>query len=165
MLPSRPFPMPKRPATIGPYREGQVALGDCLTLAEDLPDASIDVIVTSPPYWGQRSGAGIGGEADPRDYLARLAAVFAALAPKLSPRGVAFVNLGDAYNTPVNWRADDRAYSTLGPDKRGLGENNSAYVKPRGRRRAFVDRAVPWLAYGNLLALPYRLVIALSDAG
>jgi DNA modification methylase len=38
-------------------------------------------------------------------------------------------------------------------------------VKPRHRRKAFIDRAEPWLQYGNLLALPYRLVIGLSDAG
>jgi DNA modification methylase len=149
----------------GPYRLDHVTTGDCLALGAALPDASIDVVVTSPPYWGQRAGEGIGGEADPREYLARLAAVFTGLLPKLKPRGIAWINLGDAYDTPVNWQEGDRAYSTLGPDRRGLGAGNSAYVKPRGRRRAFVDRAVPWLTYGNLLALPYRLVIALCDAG
>jgi DNA modification methylase len=156
-----------RPASrrIGPYPLGAVALGDCVELAAKLPDESIDIIVTSPPYWGQRAGRGIGGEADPREYLARLTHVFTVLRDKLKPRGVAWVNLGDAYNTPVNWREGDRAYSTLGPDRNGLADHNSAYVKPRARRRAFVDREVPWLAYGNLLALPYRLVIALSDAG
>jgi len=123
------------------------------------------VVVTSPPYWGQRAGAGIGGEADPREYLARLGAAFAAILPKLKPRGVAWINLGDAYDTPVNWREDDRAYSTLGPKLAGLAPENSAYTKPRGRRRAFVDPGVGWLSYGNLLALPYRLVIALCDAG
>jgi DNA modification methylase len=122
-------------------------------------------VVTSPPYWGQRAGQGIGGEADPRAYLARVTAVFARIRPKLKPRGVAWINLGDAYDTPVNWREADRAYSTLGPAQQGLGAANSAYTKPRARRRAFVEPGVPWLAYGNLLALPYRLVIALSDAG
>ena len=33
------------------------------------------------------------------------------------------------------------------------------------KRRAFIDESVPWLHYGNLLALPYRLVIALCDEG
>jgi DNA modification methylase len=155
----------RAPASIGPFDEGKVTAGDCLALAERLPDASIDVIVTSPPYWGQRASLGLGVEADPREYLARLAAVFTRLRPKLKPRGIAWINVGDAYNTPVNWREGDRAYSTLGPDRAGLAPGNSAYVKPRARRKAFVDREVGWLAYGNLLALPYRLVVALSDAG
>jgi DNA modification methylase len=150
---------------VGPFSVDRVTPGDCLALAARLPDASIDLVVTSPPYWGQRAGLGLGGEPDPRAYLASVGAVFAGLLPKLKPRGVAFVNLGDAYDTPVNWKEGDRAYSTLGPDRAGLGPENTAYTKPRGRRRAFIDRQVPWLSYGNLLALPYRLVIALCDAG
>ena len=150
---------------LGPFPLDRVTQGDCFALAPALPDASIDLLVTSPPYWGQREGPGLGGEADPREYLARLTALFAGLLPKLKPRGLAWINLGDAYDTPVNWRKNDHVYSTLGPDRGGLGEHNSAYTKPRGRRRAFVDPGVPWLTYGNLLALPYRLVIALCDAG
>jgi DNA modification methylase len=150
---------------IGPYLPDRVAVGDSLLLAVDLPDASIDVVVTSPPYWGQRQGGGIGLEPDPRDYLAQLVAVFTTLLPKLKPHGIAWINLGDAYDTPVNWRERDRAYSTLGPAMMGLSPHNSAYIKPRGRRRAFVEPGTAWLRYGNLLALPYRLVIALCDAG
>lgn len=155
----------QRAPKLGPFLLDRVTRGDALALAEALPDASVDVLVTSPPYWGQRTSIGLGVEADPRVYLAGLAQVFTRLLPKLKPRGVAWVNLGDAYDTPVNWREADRAYSTLGPDRSGLGAQNSAYTKPRARRRAFVDPAAPWLSYGNLLALPYRLVIALSDAG
>jgi len=155
----------RSPDKLGPFPLDRVTAGDCFALGPALPDASIDVVVTSPPYWGQREGPGLGGEADPREYLARLTALFAGLLPKLKPRGLAWINLGDAYDTPVNWRRSDHVYSTLGPDGDGLGEHNSAYTKPRGRRRAFVDPGVPWLAYGNLLALPYRLVIALCDAG
>jgi DNA modification methylase len=151
--------------TLGSFALDRVTPGDCLTLAGELPEASIDLVVTSPPYWGQRAGPGIGGEADPRTYLANLAAVFAAILPRLKPRGIVWINLGDAYNTPVNWQEQDRAYSTLGPDRAGLGPRNSAYTKPRGRRRAFVDPEIGWLTYGNLLALPYRLILALTDAG
>jgi DNA modification methylase len=156
-------PKPRAPSE--PYAADRVACGDSRALLAALPDASVDVVVTSPPYWGQRASLGLGVEADPRAYLEGLAAVFTALLPKLKQRGIVWVNLGDAYDTPVNWRLDDRAYSTLGKERRGLSPDNSAYTKPRARRRAFVDPAAPWLRYGNLLALPYRLVIALSDAG
>ena len=152
-------------AKVGPYPIDAVALGDCRLLIPGLPDESIDVVVTSPPYWGQRTSAGNGIEPDPRSYLTSLTEVFAALLPKLKSTGILWVNIGDAYNTPVNWRPQDRAYSTLGPAGTGLGEANSAYTKPRYRRRAFVTDEEPWLQYGNLLALPYRLVIALSEAG
>lgn len=150
---------------LGPFSTNRVFQGDCLDLIQQLPDESIDVLVTSPPYWGQRHSIGIGVENDPRDYLSLLTSVFTRALPKLKQDGIVYVNLGDAYNTPVNWRVDDRQYSSLGPDRIGLGEENSAYTKPRIKRKAFIDKDTGWLQYGNLLALPYRLVIALSDAG
>lgn len=150
---------------IGSFRLNNVALGDNLSLIEGLPPESVDVLVTSPPYWGQRTSKGTGVEADPRRYLANLVALFERALPKLKPRGVAWINVGDAYNTPVNWRPGDRVYSTLGADGVGLSPANSAYTKPRARRKAFTDPADPWLTYGNLLALPYRLVTALCDVG
>jgi len=150
---------------IGSFALNSVAEGDCLDLLPQLPDESVDVLVTSPPYWGQRLSHGTGTEDDPRDYLAFLQKVFVAFLPKLKPQGIVWINLGDAFNTPVNWRLDDRKYSTLGADKTGLDDNNSAYTKPRAKRKAFIDKDVGWLTYGNLLALPNRLVIALSDEG
>jgi DNA modification methylase len=150
---------------LGPYPLNAVAAGDCALLAQALPEHSIDVIVTSPPYWGQRASLGTGVEGDPREYVRALRTVFTALQSKLKPRGLLWINLGDAYNTPVNWRLVDRSYSTLGPDKLGLDPKNSAYTKPRAQRRAFVEPNVPWLSYGNLLGLPYRMVIELCDAG
>ena len=154
-----------RTDTLGPFALDAVTRGDCRKLILDVPDESVDVVVTSPPYWGQRTSDANGVEADPRSYLAELTEIFAALLPKLKLSGILWINLGDAYNTPVNWRLHDHAYSTLGPARAGLRPANSAYTKPRYRRRAFIDQGEPWLQYGNLLALPHRLVIALSDAG
>ena len=139
--------------------------GDCLDWIPTLPDACVDVVVTSPPYWGQRESMGIGTEKDPREYVAFLASVFQALLPKLKEQAVLWINLGDAYNTPVNWGAKDHRYSSLGPDRNGFAPDNAAYTKPRFKRQAFIDRDVPWLRYGNLLMLPQRLLLALTDAG
>lgn len=150
---------------IGPFDINSVVEGDCLDLIPSLPDKSVDILVTSPPYWGQRVSNGTGTEDDPRDYVRFLEKVFAAFQPKLKPEGIIWINLGDAYNTPVNWRLDDRKYSSLGPDKSGLADNNSAYIKPRAKRKAFIDKEAGWLSYGNLLALPNRLIIALCEDG
>jgi DNA modification methylase len=130
-----------------------------------LPAESIDIVVTSPPYWGQRVSLGNGNEADPREYLVFLDKVFSLLLPRIKPCGILWLNLGDAYNTPVNWTYEDSKFSSLGPSKRGLSPSNSAYTKPRSRRRAFVDPSEAWLKYGNLLALPYRLIMGLCNEG
>jgi len=151
--------------SIGRFKRNRVTHGDCRELILELPDESVDVIVTSPPYWGQRLSEGTGVEEDPRDFVHSLVSIFASALPKLKPQGVMWVNLGDAYNTPVNWRQGDRVHSTLGHDKSGLSPENTAYTKPRGKRRAFIDPEVHWLTYGNLLALTYRMVLGLCDEG
>jgi len=148
---------------VGPFELNRVAQGDCLELAASLPDNSIDVLVTSPPYWGQRTSDGMGVEEDPREYVSALTAIFSAIRPKMKKDGIVWINVGDAYNTPVNWKFDDHTYSSLGPDKKGLASTNSAYVKPRAKRKAFLKKDTPWLTYGNLLALPYRMVIGMQD--
>ena len=150
---------------LGDFELNRVYQGDCLELARRLPAESVDVIVTSPPYWGQRTSSGVGEEQDPRDYLARLVERFVEMKRVLKPKGLLWINIGDSYNTPVNWRQDDHKYSSLGPDGIGLDPNNSAYVKPRLKRKEFTSKIIPWLQYGNLLGLPYRLVIALCDGG
>jgi DNA modification methylase len=151
--------------SLGPFLLNCVHEGDSFTLISQLPDASIDILITSPPYWGQRHSLGAGIESDPREYLSFLEELFLSFLAKLKPHGIVWINLGDAFNTPVNWRLDDRKYSSLGQKKNGLTEHNSAYVKPRAKRTAFVDQSVGWLRYGNLLALPNRLIISLSDRG
>ena len=45
-----------------PFDLNRVAVGDCRKLIVDLPDDSVDVVVTSPPYWGQRTSEGTGVE-------------------------------------------------------------------------------------------------------
>jgi DNA modification methylase len=138
---------------------------NCLAGLKQLDTDSVDVCVTSPPYWGQRGDDGIGIEADPRDYVANLAAVLCEVMRVLKPSGLLWLNLGDSYNTPINWKFEDHVHSTLGADKKGLPVTNSAYTKNRGSRRAFIDNSAGWLQYGNLLMLPNRVVMALCDAG
>lgn len=146
-------------------KKSQVIQGDCLDLIPQLPDESIDIVVTSPPYWGQRESLGGGTEKDPRNYIDFLTSVFKALLTKLKQQGILWINLGDSYNTPVNWTAKDHKYSSLGPNQIGFDPDNSAYTKPRFKRKAFIDDNFGWLQYGNLLMLPQRILINLVESG
>lgn len=148
---------------LGQFELDRVHSGDSRELIKQIPDNSLDVVVTSPPYWGQRASLGSGVEEDPREYVEDLVQMLSSLLPKLTDRGSLWLNVGDAYNTPVNWKFDDKKYSSLGPGSTGLEAQNSAYTKPRHSRKAFIEKGTPWLSYGNLLALPYRLVIGMSD--
>ena len=114
-------------------------------------------------YWGQRNSEGIGSEPDPRDYIANLSEILAETLRCLKPTGTLWLNIGDSFNTPINWSQKDYTYSTLGKDRKGFPATNKAFAKNWGTRRAFIAKDVGWLKYGNLLAIPHRIVLALCE--
>ena len=71
-----------------------------------LADDSVDLVVTSPPYFALRSytdggehyDGQIGSEATPQAFLEALWAVTAECRRVLKPSGSIFVNLGDKYS-------------------------------------------------------------------
>ena len=150
---------------VGPWVVNYVHHAECLSALRKVPDNNLDLAITSPPYWGQRGDAGLGSEEDPRDYVNNLVAVLHEVMRSLKPTGTLWLNIGDSYNTPINWRPVDSHYSTLGKDRTGHAPDNLIYQKDRGRRRPFLKKNVAWLKYGNLLGIPYRVVIGLADLG
>jgi DNA modification methylase len=151
--------------TLGPWSVNAVHNADALSALKQVPSDAFDIAITSPPYWGQREGQGLGCEPDPREYVTGLVSILSETMRCLKPSGTLWLNLGDSYNTPINWSEVDYRYSTLGKDHNGFARDNQAYAKKRGKRRAFICKEVGWLQYGNLLAIPYRVVIALCDLG
>lgn len=73
--------------------------GNALSVLEAIPGESIDCVVTSPPYWGQRaySGGGIGLEPTWPEYVANLTSICAQVRRVLKPTGSFWLNIGDAY--------------------------------------------------------------------
>jgi DNA modification methylase len=78
--------------------------GNALTIP--LADDTVDLVVTSPPYFGLRSyqdggehyAGQIGDEATPAEFVDALVAATAELVRVVKPSGSIFVNLGDKYN-------------------------------------------------------------------
>lgn len=82
--------------------DGQVALhsGDAAEVLRQLPVASVDCVMTPPPYWGLRDHGverQLGAESTVQQYVARLVEIFGELAQVLTPRGTVWLNLGDSY--------------------------------------------------------------------
>lgn len=74
--------------------------GDCLAVLPTLPAASVDVVVTSPPYNLDIAYGLYQDRRDPADYVAWLAAIAAALACVLRPDGSFFLNLAGSSRAP-----------------------------------------------------------------
>jgi DNA modification methylase len=84
----------------------RVITGDVRQVLRTLPAGSVQMGVTSPPYWNLRSylAAGhplkhleIGCERTVHDWVRTMAAVFGEMKRVLRPDGVLFLNLGDSY--------------------------------------------------------------------
>ena len=66
-----------------------------------LPDDSVDLIVTSPPYWQKRDyghSDQIGQEGTPQEYVAAIMACLKEWKRVLRPTGSIFLNVGDSYH-------------------------------------------------------------------
>lgn len=118
-----------------------------------LADASVRLVVTSPPYFALRDygvPGEIGQESSPSEYLAALLCVFRELRRVLTGDGSVFVVLGDKYAR------------TGGVGRKPRGEGRD----PGGRRHARpVQRGVPGVRDGSLVGTPWRLALALIDEG
>lgn len=87
------------------YDDAAVTIHHGNALALPLEDASVDLVVTSPPYFGLRSyqdggehyGGQIGSEATPAEFVDALIAATAEMVRVLKPSGSIWVNLGDKY--------------------------------------------------------------------
>ena len=80
--------------------QDRILLGDCASVMARMPDACINAIVTSPPYFLQRDyghSEQIGGESTLELYIARLRSTFRQAWRVLRDDGTLWLNLGDKY--------------------------------------------------------------------
>ncbi len=76
----------------------QIICGDCFDLIAAIPDRSINLVITSPPYFQQRDyGGGIGNETSLDDYIERLMVILGECVRVTADDGSIVFNLGDKY--------------------------------------------------------------------
>lgn len=78
----------------------KILLGDSLEVLKELEDESIDMIVTSPPYWALRdygTKEQLGLESTFDEYINKLCNVFDECKRVLKKNGTCWVNVGDSY--------------------------------------------------------------------
>ena len=74
--------------------------GDALNVLKGFPSKSIDMCITSPPYWGLRDykhSGQLGQETTPEEYISNLCNVFDEVYRILKDNGTLWVNLSDTY--------------------------------------------------------------------
>jgi len=126
-----------------------------------LPDASVHMVVTSPPYWRLRDygvEGQIGLEETPDEYVGKLVDVFREAARVLRPDGTLWLNLGDSYSGGGGFSPN--APSNLSGSKQTtVGGNAKRLYQPGSCRPA------QGLKSKDLVGIPWRVAFALQADG
>lgn len=129
-----------------------ILVGDCRTRLAELPDQSVQMCVTSPPYFGLRDyghDGQIGLEQTPDAFVAELVSVFRAVKRVLRDDGTLWLNLGDSYSGSGKGPAGNLGATH---DERNMEHKHSAIV-PDG------------LKPKDLIGIPWRVAFALQADG
>lgn len=134
----------------------EILCGDAAEVLKTLPPESVNMCVTSPPYYGLRDygeQGQIGIEQSPEEYIARLVKVFDEVYRVLSKDGTLWLNIGDSYagsgKGPMTLTADSK-------NKNVFDMHNRIYEVPKS-----------WsgIKPKDLIGIPWMLAFALRKRG
>jgi len=141
------------------HAENQILAGDVLEKLGEIPNETIQCVVTSPPYWGLRDygqDGQLGLEETPEEYVEKMVEVFRQIKRVLKHDGTVWLNLGDSYN---------------GSGK--AGNKNSEYYKKhtefgkpaKNKDKIGIPTNVKGLKPKDLVGIPWRVAFALQADG
>lgn len=135
----------------------QLVHGDATKLGDYIEPESVDLIVTSPPYFalrsyqdgGQHYEGQIGDEETPQEFLEALWKVSAEFWKVLKPGGSMFINLGDKYSRGTRPRSHTEQFRDKGNHADRIWEDKRT-DQTEVRQK-------------SLIGLPWRYAIGLID--
>jgi len=149
-----------------------IRVGDALEVLPTLPSASVQCVVTSPPYFGLRDyghDGQIGFEETPDEYVASLVAVFREVRRVLRDDGTLWLNLGDSY---AGSGPSGAAYQSETTKRRAEGSGKDGVFRVSkslaARGLTYANKKPvppPGLKAKDLLGIPWRVAFALQADG
>lgn len=125
----------------------EIINGDALSVLRNMQSESVNVCVTSPPYYGLRdygTDGQIGMEQTPEEYIEKLVEVFREVRRVLRPDGTLWVNIGDSYATTSGGQPPTNTRNSCG---------HTAKKVPAGYKKK------------DLIGIPWMLAFALRADG
>ena len=134
----------------------QIIQGDVLDCLKNIPDQSVQCVVTSPPYWGLRDynvSGQLGLESSPEEFVENLVKVFREIKRVLKDDGTLWLNLGDSY-----YRSGSDQ-----PTQRGL--LNTEDINQRYGFDKKHKKSHDVLKSKDLIGIPWKVAFALQADG
>ena len=136
--------------------------GDVIACLRSLPDACVQCVVTSPPYWGLRDygvEGQIGLEPTPEEHVAKMVDVFREVRRVLRDDGVVWLNYGDCYYTGGRGSPDADANRIKDPNSMQASHSANAIGCAANRRD------IKGMKPKDLVGMPWRIAFALQADG
>jgi len=130
----------------------EILTGDCRESMRVLEPESVQVCVTSPPYWGLRDyghAEQLGLERTPDEYVGKLVEVMREVRRVLRDDGTLWLNLGDSYTSTT----------------KGSGGTSAKQVSKAGSFHNGSQRLIPDTKPKDLVGIPWRVAFALQADG
>jgi site-specific DNA-methyltransferase (adenine-specific) len=118
---------------------------DAVEVVAAMPPASVNCVVTSPPYWGLRDyrvAGQYGAESTVDGYVSRLVGLFDNLRRVLSHDGTAWLNLGDCFSGSWGNYVADGSVARTASARAATGYG--VHRPPQSARRSKDLVGVPW---------------------
>lgn len=133
--------------------KNKVILGDSLEVMKQFPDNLINLVITSPPYFGCRvyGNETLGREANPLDYIKNLLQFTLEIKRILHKEGSFYLNIGDIYFGTKGFIRNKGRYAR----KTDKHYKEHKIVKPNGN----------YLQYKQLLMIPERVAFGMQEQG
>jgi DNA modification methylase len=149
----------------------QVLTSDALTALRTVPDQSIQVALTSPPFyllrrygtvaqWPDGWEGELGHEAHPNDFVRHLLSVFDEVWRTLRDDGCLWVNLADTYNNKQGKKG-----TTNAPDGSNgrFAAGGRGYATSLRQQPEFFKHYIPGIPHKSELGVPFRFHLAMTD--
>lgn len=123
----------------------KIFCGNAFDILKTLPSESVDMCVTSPPYYGLRDygvEAQIGNEQTPYEYIQNLLLVFEEVKRVLKPDGTLWVNIADSY-----------------------AANNKNFKLPPNKDFSAVPKLWHGIKQKDMIGVPWLLAFSLRENG
>ena len=131
--------------------------GDVIDCLRSLPDACVQCVVTSPPYWGLRDygvEGQIGLEPTPEEYVEKMVEVFREVWRVLRDDGTLWLNLGDCFTSGGRTSNGTREGYMQQTNQGASGECDAPRLS-----------MPPSLKPKDLVGIPWRVAFALQADG
>ncbi len=141
-------------------RANQIICGNSLEVLRTLPDCSVRMCVTSPPYYGLRDygvEGQLGVEETPEEYIAKLVEVFREVKRVLADDGTLWVNIADSY------AGSGKGIWSKPVSERKPCKNN--YLCDNTNETAKMPKRWNGIKPKDMIGIPWMLAFALREDG